>query len=185
MSTVNITIVIDGSGSMGPLTTETISGYNRYISEQKNQPGSETTVTLVIFDDRYQVIYKNKPLADVPELTHEVYRPLGYTALYDAIGKSIDLTRPGKNMLVVMTDGEENASKEFNFTSVSQRIKDAQDYHGWEVIFLGANIRDIQGFTKSLNISGNNTYAFAANASGIAESYSNIAMRSTSLRSSI
>src|SRR4051812_7337917 len=104
MDTTHIICIIDRSGSMASLTNDTIGGYNTFIAKQKALPG-DAVVTLVLFDDRYEVVYEARPLADVPLLTTDVYYTRGGTALRDAMGKAIGTAmRSPKAVVVVMTD---------------------------------------------------------------------------------
>jgi hypothetical protein len=143
-----IAIILDRSGSMQSVREATISGFNQFIRSQREQPG-EVTVKLVQFDDQYDVVF-DKPLADVPELTQDLFVPRGMTALFDAQGRTIvtlgeelaalpESERPSKVIVMTLTDGLENASKQFKLDRLADLIKHQTDVYKWDFIFLGAN----------------------------------------------
>lgn len=155
-SVVNIRFVIDRSGSMAKIKDETIGGFNSFIAEQRDLPG-KAKVTCVQFDHEYETLYRDMDIAEVPKLNGMVYRPRGYTALYDAVGTALsdgmENSKAGEqNILVVLTDGEENASKEYKRDDVKRLMSRAED-KGWKIVFLGANI-DVETVTKGIGISG-------------------------------
>jgi len=145
-----IVVVLDKSGSMGSVRSDTIGGFNTFLKDQKELPG-EAVFTFVTFDTDYKFVEQGTLLENVKELTNETYNPGGMTALLDAVGKTINDVvsrhasldedeKPGKTILVVLTDGEENSSIEFKTnTDISKMIKEREDA-GWEVVFLGADI---------------------------------------------
>jgi len=145
----DITVILDRSGSMSIVKNDTIGGFNTFIEEQKKAPG-DGTLTLVQFDDQYQVDYLRVPLADVKPLDESTYVPRGWTALLDAIGKTVNTLgetyakmpedeRPENVVLVIQTDGEENRSQEFKTDQIKEMLeRQAQDYK-WQIIYLGAN----------------------------------------------
>lgn len=149
-----IVIVLDRSGSMSAVQNSTIEGFNSFITKQKDL-GGECLVTFVQFDDRYEVNYEKLPATEVPLLDINNYQPRGFTALLDAVGKTIESVgaqlsrtpeaeRPEKVVFVVQTDGAENASKEFTFEMIKDMITHQQDKYSWEFVFLGANIDAVQ-----------------------------------------
>lgn len=143
----DITVILDRSGSMHVCQKEMEEGLNRYIDEQKKQPG-EAVFTLVQFDTYYECIHRCIPIQNVPHCTLE---PRGNTALLDAVGRTIYATgerlrntleeeRPGLVVIVIITDGYENASQEFVSRDVIKRmIKHQQERYNWQFTFLGAN----------------------------------------------
>lgn len=142
----DITVVLDRSGSMGICKKEAEDGLNKFIEEQKKQPG-EATFTLVQFDDQYEVVHSAMPIKQVP-FCHLI--PRGSTALLDAVAKAINATgerlknmtenqRPGLVVFVIVTDGQENASKEYKKDQIKQMIEHQQNIYKWQFTFLGAN----------------------------------------------
>jgi hypothetical protein len=129
---------------MTHLEQETIMGYNTFIKEQKEEgPGR---VTLVLFDDQYDIVYEDIMLHTVPKLTDEVYYARGYTALRDAVGRTIAHVRerhmkdrPNKTIVFITTDGEENASKEYTQDQIREMVDECEE-DGWIFFFMGANI---------------------------------------------
>ena len=159
---VLVTVVLDRSGSMSSNRDGTISGYNEYIQGLRLDGDSDYFVTLIQFDapmaiPELTVNYQDCALADVPELTPEHYVPRGNTPLYDAIGECIRRTDPKGRaaMVLVITDGEENASSEFTRESVKTLLKEKES-EGWTFAFLGADI-DSYAVGGSVGVSPSNT----------------------------
>jgi hypothetical protein len=146
MSKNEIVAILDRSGSMRGLTDETITGFNGYVEEQRDLD-PKTRLTLVLFNQNYDLVYKRKKLSKVVPLDRTVYVPSGSTALLDAIGRTItDLDpesgkkRKGKTIVLIITDGMENASTDYTREAVKELITKCQDKHGWKFLFLGAGI---------------------------------------------
>lgn len=150
----DITLILDRSGSMASCLTDTVGGFNTFVEDQRKDP-EECFLTLVQFDDKYQVDYKGMPISDVPPLiAGENYQPRGMTALMDAVGKTINTVgerlakmpeeqRPGKVLFVIQTDGMENASKEFQPDRVKSMIEHQKKEFQWEFMFLGADLTSV------------------------------------------
>ena len=144
-----IIFVLDKSGSMGMIREDTIGGYNTFVQDQKELPG-ECVFTLATFNTQYDKDLEGALMESVNELDNATYRPGGGTALLDAVGKTINdvVTRhemqgdekPGKVILVVLTDGEENSSREFTDVKAIAKMIATQEDAGWEIVFLGADI---------------------------------------------
>lgn len=141
-----IVIVIDRSGSMQTVKSDTEGGLRAFLAEQENVPG-ETLVTLRQFDTVHDTVFENVPLADVPPFE---LKPRGATALLDAVGSTIATVaeqiddmdaadRPGEVVVVILTDGHENSSKEYRLDQVKKLITRQQEDRGWLFFFLGAN----------------------------------------------
>lgn len=145
----DITLVLDRSGSMSTVREDTIGGFNTFLSDQKAVPG-RADMTLVQFNEDYEVLYEGKPLHEAPLLTPETFVPGGGTALLDAVGRAMNAAgvrlaaqpeeaRAGKVLFVVMTDGEENSSTEFTSKQVFDMVTHQREKYGWQVVFIGAN----------------------------------------------
>lgn len=145
----DITLILDRSGSMNSIKTDTIGGYNTFVEGQKAAPG-EALFTLIQFSNAYEPVYQGRPIADVPPLTAETFVPMGGTALLDAMGRAIneagarfsamaEADRPSRVIFVILTDGEENASREFNKPTIGEMVKHQTDAYGWTFVYLGAN----------------------------------------------
>ena len=136
MANKNLTemvFILDRSGSMAGLENDTIGGYNSLIEKQKKEQG-EAVVTLVLFDDKYELVYDHADINKIKPLTNREYYARGMTALLDAVGKIITQVQnrhqtaleneiPNNTMVVIITDGYENASKEFNLNKIKQLIE--------------------------------------------------------------
>ncbi|MDX9668687.1 VWA domain-containing protein [Pseudomonas sp. P8_250] len=180
---VEIVAIVDQSGSMSSVRDDAIGGFNTFLADQQAQ-GDNARLTLVLFDDRYLVPVKDVPIQEVQPLDHETYVPKGMTAMNDAIGRvlvELEEKNPKKAIITILTDGAENASKEFNSVQIKSKIKAAED-RGWQVVFLAANI-DAFAAGGSLGISGSNTFAFAANSQGVHEAFACMSVRASSYRS--
>lgn len=142
--------ILDRSGSMAGLETDTIGGYNSMLEKQKALEG-EALVSTVLFDHESVVICDRRSIADVPKMTEEEYFVRGCTALLDAVGGAIhhignvhkyarEEDRPEKTVFVITTDGMENASQIYSYSKIQKMIKRQTEKYGWEFLFLGANI---------------------------------------------
>ena len=134
---MDIVFLLDRSGSMGGLESDTIGGYNSYLEKQKDK---NAKVTTVLFDDQYEILHDRVDIKKVKKLTNDEYYVRGCTALLDAIGKTInyiDSCKPKKVIFVITTDGLENASREFNKKQIKKLIK---KHENWEFIYIGAGI---------------------------------------------
>ena len=181
----NLYFVADRSGSMNHMASEVIGGFNAYVEKQKAEPG-EANLTLVQFDSEYEVVHKALPIKEVPELTSKVYFARGMTALYDAVGKTITegliSSNAGElNIITIMTDGAENASKEYSYEAVKALIKRAQDEFNWEVIFLGANM-NAREYATNMGSKAQNVSNFAANGAGMLNAVNTMSFASSSYR---
>jgi uncharacterized protein YegL len=148
-----VVAILDKSGSMVSLTRDTIGGFNSFLEEQKKQPG-EMFISLVLFNDKVQTLYDHVDIKKVKKLTDK--RETGYftdgsTALFDALGTTINAVgkrlsdtpedeRPSKVLLFIVTDGEENASKEFTCDQIKQMVETQKRDYSWDFMFTGANI---------------------------------------------
>jgi uncharacterized protein YegL len=145
-----LVFILDRSGSMCGLESDTIGGFNSMLEKQKNEPG-EAIITTVLFDDRYELLHDRINIRGVSPITDKEYFVRGTTALLDAVGRTINKIanaqkhtasneRAENVMFVIITDGMENSSREFSFKKVREMIERQKNKYGWEFIFLGANI---------------------------------------------
>lgn len=168
--TTELIFVLDRSGSMGGLELETIKGFNSLIEKQKEEEKGECFVTTVLFDNKVEFIHEHINLKKIKKLTKKEYYVRGCTALLDAIGISIAKAsenikdESSKVMMIITTDGLENASKEYSITQVKNLIEDKQK-NGWEFLFLGANI-DAISTAKSFGIPKTSAATYTANVKG-------------------
>ena len=136
---LDVIFILDKSGSMSGSEENTISSFNEYIEKEKNNH-IPTKITTILFSDSYHYLHKRVPISKVEELTSKEYYVGGCTALYDALGHaitSIEQVDTDKVMFVIITDGYENASKEYNKNKIRKMISKHSDY---EFIYIGADI---------------------------------------------
>jgi hypothetical protein len=171
----DISIVLDRSGSMDSIRQDTIGSFNTFLEDQNTVPG-EATISLVQFDDQYEVVYRAIALHEAPELTMQTYVPRGSTALLDAIGRTIDETghrlaamleagRPENVIFVILTDGEENSSRHYPPERINEMIRHQRDVYNWQFVFLGAN-QDAIMTASRLGIASAQAMTFAASPAG-------------------
>ena len=173
MKTTEVIFILDRSGSMSGLETDTIGGYNSILKQQREAEG-DVNVTTVLFDDRYELLHNRESIRNVSDLTAKEYFVRGCTALVDAMGITISrfIREIGdeKVLFVITTDGYENASRVYTAESVRKMIEKQQE-KGWEFIFMGANI-DAVPTGKQYGIARNRNYV--NDSSGIAATYSSL-----------
>jgi len=149
-----LVMILDRSGSMGGLESDTIGGYNSMLEKQKKAEG-QVLVTTVLFDDEREVLYDRVPLEQLPKMTEKEYYVRGCTALLDAVGSTVQHIarvqkntpedgRPEKTIFVITTDGLENASREYTYARVKKLVEQQKEKDGWEFLFLGANMDAIE-----------------------------------------
>jgi len=145
-----LVFILDRSGSMGGLESDTVGGFNSMLEKQQAEPG-ECRITTVLFDNEYEILHDRIDLRAVSPISEEEYFVRGQTALLDAVGRTINKIggvqkntakdyRAEKVLFVITTDGMENASREFNYDKIKSMIERQKSRYGWEFIFLGANI---------------------------------------------
>lgn len=172
----DITVILDRSGSMEQIASDVIGGFNAFLAEQQRQAG-DCRLTLAQFDDQYEVVFAARPIDDADKLTHETFRPRGCTALLDAVGRTIASTgarlvalsedeRPDRVMLVIITDGLENASTDFTRERVLQMISTQQTVYRWTFLFLAAN-QDAIAEAAAVGIGAEQAMNFAATEAGV------------------
>lgn len=171
-----IVCVLDRSGSMSSILDDAIGGFNAFLKEQKSISNSTAYLTVALFDDKYSLLHKHVNIQDVPEIDNNTYTPRGMTALNDAIGKTINqLTirlmslanedKPNNIIVLILTDGHENASKEFTQADIKNLISE-KEKSDWQFIYLAAN-QDAFETSRLLGISKGNTLNFATTANDL------------------
>lgn len=149
-----LVFILDKSGSMAGLEADTIGGFNAMLEKQK-EVGGECRITTVLFDNRYELLHDRIDIRAVRPITDKDYAVGGSTALLDAVGRTIlkavgvqrntaEEFRADKVLFVIITDGEENASREFSADRIREMIELQTKRFGWEFIFLGANIDAVE-----------------------------------------
>lgn len=158
MKKTELVFILDRSGSMSGLEKDTIGGYNSMLEKQQKETG-EVVVTTVLFDHEYEIIHDRTAIAEIKPLTEKEYFVRGSTALLDAVGATINkivaATRNTKKehqankvMFVIITDGMENSSHEFDYSKVKKMIDKQKEGYKWEFLFLGANIDAVETASK-------------------------------------
>ena len=162
-SPLYITLILDESGSMQSCKGAALAGFNHYLATLRKEP-AETRFTLTLFNSgRTDVRYRAVPVSAVSELDVETYRPQAGTPLYDAIGRTLSLAKQeapaeARKLCVILTDGEENASQEYNRKQVFNLIK-LYEKQGWAFLYLGAD-HDVWAAGDDLGIGGDSRIAF-------------------------
>lgn len=173
-NSTEMVFIIDKSGSMSGLEEDTIGGFNSNISQQRDL-GEDVYVTTVLFDTNFNLLHDRVHISKVEKMTRKDYVPGGCTALCDALGDTInriktahnylkDDVRPNKTMFVVITDGEENSSKEFTSDKVKALIEE-QKKQDWEFVFLGANMDAVET-AKRYGINENRSVTYVSDRRG-------------------
>lgn len=183
--------ILDKSGSMYGLTSDTIGGYNAMIAEQKTKPGN-AKVTTVLFNDKYTAIVENEDIQNVPEMTNKEYFPTGTTAMLDAVGNTIravgeklnampESERPGSVIVTIVTDGMENASKEYTYQQIKDMIEEQRNKYSWVFVFIGANI-DAESVGVSMGIDRRLSKQYTANSIGTETLYKSVSNATSAAR---
>ena len=175
---VELVFILDRSGSMGGLESDTIGGYNSMLSKQKKEKTGKVSVTTVLFDDQYELLYNQVPIEKVSPMTEEEYYVRGSTALLDAIGKTVMQVKANQDkkeikdkvLFVIITDGMENASREYRADQIKKLIEERKEKNNWEFLFLGANI-DAIGAAKDIGIESSRAVRFKSDKKGTAKNY--------------
>lgn len=178
--TTHIVAILDRSGSMHSIRDDAIGGFNTFLREQQELPG-DADMTLVQFDNEYEVVRARVALRDMKPLTTETYVPRGGTALFDAIGRTLNEQRialgDGARVVVtILTDGQENASREFKREQIAALVKKCEG-NGWRFVFLAAN-QDAFASGASMGVHVNSVSGFQATARGMGQAF-NYASAST------
>lgn len=149
-----LVFILDRSGSMSGLESDTIGGFNAMIAKQKKEEG-EAYVSTILFDNVSEVLHDRINLKEIPKMTAKDYTVRGCTALIDAIGGAIKHIGnihkyarpedvPAHTMFIITTDGQENASHRFSSDEVKKMIENQKEKYGWEFLFIGANIDAVE-----------------------------------------
>ena len=179
-SFTELVFILDRSGSMAGLESDTIGGFNSMIKKQQNETEGNALVSTVLFDHESNVLHDRVPLNDVKPLTQKDYEVRGTTALLDAVGDAIKHVRnihkyareedlPQKTLFIITTDGMENSSHKFNYREI-KRLIGKQKEKGWEFIFLGANIDAVE-VASHIGIDARRAVNYHADSHGVEECF--------------
>lgn len=173
-----LVVVLDRSGSMSAIRRAMEDGFDHLVAEQRAAPG-ECRVTLVQFDsEAIETVYAGRSVADVPPL---VLEPRGFTPLLDAVGRTVEQTgqrlsaldepvRPGKVVVLVITDGAENASREYTRAQVMALVKHQSDVYQWKFVYLGANV-DAFAEAGGMGFAAGSAASYTPTATGVGHAY--------------
>ena len=178
-----LVFILDRSGSMTGLESDTIGGFNSTIAKQKKEPG-EAYVSTILFDHEQIVLHDRVKLSEIREMTLKDYETRGSTALLDAIGKAIRHISnihkyarpedvPENTIFVIITDGYENSSREYSSAKVKSMIKRKQEVYDWEFLFLGANIDSVETASE-LGISADRAANYISDSQGTGVAYESV-----------
>lgn len=179
-----LVFILDRSGSMGGLESDTIGGFNSLIEKQKKQDG-KCYVSTVLFDNYSEIIHDRVDLENIKPMTDKDYYVRGCTALIDAIGRAIHHIanihkyartedEPEHTMFVIMTDGQENASHIYTSDKVKSMIEHEKEKYGWEFLFIGANIDAVET-TGHFEIAEDRAVNYHADSQGTSVVYDTVA----------
>ena len=189
-----LVFILDRSGSMAGLESDTIGGFNAMIEKQKKQDGG-CYVSTILFDDVSEVLHDRVKLGDIPKMTENDYTVRGCTALIDAIGGAIHHIGnihkyarpedvPEHTMFVITTDGQENASHRYTSEQVKKMIERQKEKYGWEFLFIGANIDAVETAAR-YGISRDRAVNYNADGEGTLILYESVAKAVCNVRASV
>ena len=175
-----LVFILDESGSMSNLVSDTIGGFNSMIEKQKSEDG-ECLVSAVLFNHNQKVLYDRIAISKIPKITDREYRPSGNTALIDAMGGAIhhignvhkysrEEDRPEHTIFIITTDGMENASCHYTSDQVRYMVERQKNTYGWEFLFLGANIDAVET-ARRYGIDESRTARYHNDPKGVAVNY--------------
>lgn len=188
-----LVFILDRSGSMSGLESDTIGGFNALLEKQRKEEG-DAIVTTVLFDDKYDLLHDRCNIRGVAPITDREYFVRGCTALLDAVGRTIlkienaqkhvlDMERPDRTLFVITTDGCENASREFDRPAVKRLIEQRKEA-GWEFLFLGANI-DAAEAASGIGIARDRSVNFHADGAGVSLNFEAVSDAASCMRRSV
>ncbi|MBR4329300.1 MAG: VWA domain-containing protein [Candidatus Riflebacteria bacterium] len=182
-NTTEMVFIIDKSGSMSGLESDTIGGFNSNISKQR-ETGENVLVTTVLFDTTFETLYDRVNISEVEKMTTKDYCPGGCTALCDAVGNTINRIkyaqqylkkeeRPDKTLFVIITDGFENSSREFSSSQIKKLITTQKKENDWEFLFLGANMDAVET-ANNYGIDADKAVTYMADAIGTSNAWNTL-----------
>jgi uncharacterized protein YegL len=175
-----LVFILDRSGSMSGLESDTIGGFNSMLKKQKKEEG-KAIVSTVLFDDEVEILHDRKKLKKIEPITEENYFVRGCTALLDAVGGAIHHIGnihkhapseevPEKTIFIITTDGMENASRRYSYAQIKKMIERQKKKYGWEFIFMGANI-DAVSVANKFGVDRSRAVRYECDGAGTALNY--------------
>lgn len=187
---VEIVVVADRSGSMWSIQADAIGGFNAFITEQKSGPGT-ANLTVALFDNHYELMQDRVNVQEAILFDDTNFVPRGGTALFDAIGRTVTNLIERKNkgeidnaIVAILTDGDENASREYRAADIKKLIETCEKDYGWQFVFLAAN-QDAFATGSTFGISASNAVSFAASGDGMLGATQKMSQYSTGYRSAV
>ena len=189
-----LVFILDRSGSMAGLESDTIGGFNSLIEKQRKQDG-ECYVSTILFDHVSEVLHDRVKLSEINKLTENDYTVRGATALIDAIGGAIHHIGnvhkyarpedvPEHTMFVIMTDGMENASRRYSSNKVKRMIEHEKEKYGWEFLFIGANIDSVES-ARHFGIGADRSVNYHADSQGTAVVFETVSETVCNMRANV
>jgi uncharacterized protein YegL len=177
----DLNIILDRSGSMSSIANDMVGGIKTFLQKEKDT-GDETKVSFYQFDDKYDVVFEDKDIKETLDIT---LTPRGSTALLDALGRTIvsvgeklskmsENDRPNRVLFLVITDGYENASKEFSSDVIKEKVKHQRETYAWDFVFLGAGEDAVLAQHAGLGIGASSSKGFARSADAINLAWTNV-----------
>jgi uncharacterized protein YegL len=177
----DLNIILDRSGSMASIANDMVGGIKTFLQKEKDT-GDETKVSFYQFDDKYDVVFEDKDIKETLDIT---LNPRGSTALLDALGRTIvsvgeklskmdEKNRPNRVLFLVITDGYENASKEFSSEVIKEKVKHQRETYAWDFVFLGAGEDAVLAQHAGLGIGASSSKGFARSADAINLAWTNV-----------
>ena len=172
-----VAFVLDRSGSMGPIKQATIDGFNQQLEAIRKEADGNTRISLTTFGSEVTPIYFNRHITRAENLNHLNYRPEGWTALYDAVAYTVnrlsmeaEYAQDATYLIVVVSDGYENYSREYNMYRIANLVKSKQQTGRWTFVYIGSN-QDLGQVSASLGISITNTMPFINDQAGTSKMF--------------
>ena len=186
-----IACIVDQSGSMYPVKADAIGGFNQFLDEQRELEG-RANLTLTLFNHQIENVWTSMSVEEVDQLTEESYSPDGMTALMDAVGETLQRlderldqrdARPDRVIVLILTDGKENASRRFRRRQIADMIERRETERDWEFVFWGANI-DAARVAGQMNIDEGNVSRFEATGEGLEQAFGEMSRMTKDFRES-
>jgi Mg-chelatase subunit ChlD len=173
-----VLFLLDRSGSMDPRAADAVAGFNRFVGEQRAAAQPDAQMSLILFDDQYEVPIAAGPLAGIPRLTRATFEPRGSTAILDALGRTIGegmirhgvQGHPRRTLVVLLTDGEENASHEYARPTIKAMVERARNLFGWEFVLIGVGM-DAERLARDIGILPHLALPVKATKAGMREAF--------------
>lgn len=192
MNKIECVFILDRSGSMADLESDTINGFNGLLDKQRTEVG-EAIITTVLFDHEYELLHDRINIKSIQNMTEKEYYVRGSTALLDAIGLTIDKIgnvqkmtrvedRADKVLFVITTDGMENSSTKYRYSKIKHMIENQKLKYNWEFMFMGANM-DAISMANNFGIDSNRAVNFNSDKKGTQLNYDSMSKVISKLRS--